>query len=95
MPCIRNSCNVFFYEVVNIAFIYLNGTDLTAAHFTKALLNLLITAAVIFVPFLNQAFSFATIPVTAYLTGIALALVVIPIVEIEKAFRRWILRKHA
>ena len=55
--------------------------------------SLLITAAVIFVPFLNKAFSFTPITLAEYLTAMALALVVIPIVEIEKAIRRWTMRK--
>ena len=56
--------------------------------------SLLITAAVIFVPFLNKAFSFTPITLAEYLTAMALALVVIPIVEIEKAIRRWTTRKN-
>ncbi len=56
--------------------------------------SLLVTAAVIFVPFLNRAFSFEPINLTEYLTAVALALTVIPIVETEKAIRRRILRKH-
>ena len=56
--------------------------------------SLLITAAVIFVPFLNKAFSFTPITLAEYLTAMALALVVIPIVEIEKAIRRWTMRKN-
>ncbi len=56
--------------------------------------SLLITAAVIFVPFLRQAFSFQPISLKEYLTAMALALSVIPVVEIEKAVRRWTLRRH-
>ena len=55
--------------------------------------SLLITAAVIFVPFLNSAFSFQPISLAEYLVSIALAFSVIPIVEAEKAVRRWTLRK--
>ena len=51
-------------------------------------------AAVIFVPFLNSAFSFQPIRLTEYLVSLALALSVIPIVESEKAVRRWILRRQ-
>ena len=58
------------------------------------LFSLLITAAVIFVPFLNSAFSFQPISLIEYLIAIALAMSVIPIVEIEKTVRRWILRKN-
>ena len=50
--------------------------------------SLLITAAVIFIPFLNSAFSFQPITLTEYLTALALSLVVIPVVEAEKAVRR-------
>ena len=56
--------------------------------------SLLVTAAVIFVPFLNRAFSFQPISIMEYLAAMALALAVIPIVEIEKAIRRRIRRKH-
>ena len=56
------------------------------------LFSLLITAAVIFVPFLNRAFSFQPISLTEYLVAMALALSVIPVVEIEKAVRRRVLR---
>ena len=56
--------------------------------------SLLITAAVIFVPFLNKAFSFTPITLAEYLTAMALALVVIPIVEIEKAIHRCTTRKN-
>ena len=55
--------------------------------------SLLITAAVIFIPFLNAAFSFQPITMTEYLLAMALALAVLPIVEIEKAIRRWHLRR--
>ena len=57
--------------------------------------SLLITAAVIFVPFLNTAFSFKPITLTEYLTALALALAVIPVVEAEKAVRRHTVRKRA
>ena len=57
--------------------------------------SLLITAAVIFVPFLNEAFSFTPISLTEYLTAIALALAVIPAVEAEKAIRRRTMAKRA
>ena len=50
--------------------------------------SLLVTAAVVFVPFLNAAFSFQPVSVTAYLAAMGLALSVIPVVEAEKAFRR-------
>jgi Ca2+-transporting ATPase len=51
--------------------------------------SLLVTAAVVFIPVLNRAFSFQPITFTQYLMAIAMALTVIPVVEIEKAVRRW------
>ena len=56
--------------------------------------SLLVTAAVIFIPALNRAFSFQPIIFTQYLIAIAIALTVIPIVEIEKAVRRWTTRRQ-
>ncbi len=56
--------------------------------------SLLITAAVVFVPFLNRAFSFQPVTLREYLTALALALTVIPVVETEKAIRRRVLRTH-
>jgi Ca2+-transporting ATPase len=50
--------------------------------------SLLITAAVIFIPALNTAFSFQPITFAEYLAALGLAVCVIPIVEIEKAIRR-------
>jgi Ca2+-transporting ATPase len=50
--------------------------------------SLLVTAAVIFIPALSTAFSFQPITLTEYLIALALALSVIPIVEVEKAVRR-------
>lgn len=50
--------------------------------------SLLITAAVIFVPFLNRAFSFIPITLMEYVTAMGLALIIILIVEIEKAIHR-------
>ena len=56
--------------------------------------SLLITAAVVFVPFLNKAFSFQPVTAAEYLVSMGLALAVIPIVEAEKAIRRRVLRNH-
>ena len=50
--------------------------------------SLLVTAAVIFIPALNTAFSFQPITLSEYLVALGLAVCVIPIVEIEKAIRR-------
>ncbi len=57
-------------------------------------ISLLITAAVIFIPFLRDAFSFQPITIVEYLTALGLAFSVIPIVEIEKIFRRWGMKKQ-
>ena len=35
--------NVFAYEVINVAYIYLGGTSLTATHFLRAMLDVLLT----------------------------------------------------
>ena len=56
--------------------------------------SLLVTATVIFVPFLRDAFSFRAISLKEYLTAMGLAFSVIPIVEIEKAVRRATLRRQ-
>ena len=50
--------------------------------------SVLITAAVIFVPFLSRAFAFRALTITEYAAAMVLALAVIPIVEIEKLIRR-------
>ncbi len=57
--------------------------------------SLAVTAAVIFVPFLNRAFSFQPISFMEYLVALGLALIVIPVVEIEKAVRRRSMKKHS
>ena len=56
--------------------------------------SLLITAAVVFVPFLRSAFSFYPVTLTEYLIALVLALAIIPVVEIEKAFRRRALKNR-
>ncbi len=56
--------------------------------------SLLVTAAVVFIPFLNRAFSFQPITIAEYLTALGLALAVIPVVEVEKAVRRKAARKR-
>ncbi|MBQ9394275.1 MAG: cation-translocating P-type ATPase [Proteobacteria bacterium] len=58
------------------------------------LVSLLLTAAVIFIPFLSNAFSFQPISFVEYMTAMGLAVAVIPIVEIEKVFRRMGQRKQ-
>ena len=56
--------------------------------------SLLLTASVIFIPFLSKAFSFQPISFVEYMTAMGLAFAVIPIVEIEKIFRRLGMRKE-
>ena len=55
---------------------------------TAMLLSLLLTTAVIYVPFLSTAFGFETISLAEYAVAMALAFSVIPVVEIVKAIRR-------
>ena len=57
--------------------------------------SLLITAAVVFIPFLRSAFSFYPVTITEYLTALVLALAVIPVIEAEKAFRRRTSGRHS
>ena len=50
--------------------------------------SLVMTAAVVFVPFLRDAFSFAAISLREYLAAMGIALCIIPIVELEKQAER-------
>jgi len=52
------------------------------------LLSLISTAAVIYIPFLSNAFGFESISLTEYVVAMLLALSIIPMVEIEKVFER-------
>lgn len=51
-------------------------------------LSLVLSTAVIYIPFLAEAFDFAHISLTEYAISLALAVCVIPIVEIVKAIQR-------
>ena len=51
-------------------------------------ISLLLTAAVIYIPFLKNAFEFEAISAAEYAIAMALALSVIPFVELSKAIRR-------
>lgn len=51
-------------------------------------LSLILSTAVIYIPFLEEAFNFAHISLTEYVLSLALAVCVIPIVEIVKALQR-------
>ena len=53
-------------------------------------LSLILSTAVIYIPFLAKAFDFAEISIAEYFTAMALAIVVIPIVEIVKLIQRTI-----
>ena len=56
--------------------------------------SILVTAAVVFIPVLNRMFSFQPITFGQYLIALAMAVTIIPIVEIEKAIRRWSARRR-
>lgn len=58
------------------------------------ILSLILTAAVIFIPFLADAFGFQTINFAEYMVSMALAMSVVPIVEIVKYFQRKSMRRH-
>ena len=51
-------------------------------------LSLILSTAVIYIPFLARAFDFAEITLTEYFTSLGIAFLVIPIVEIVKLIRR-------
>ena len=51
-------------------------------------LSLILSTVVIYVPFLKEAFDFAAIDAREYFTALALAVLVIPIVEIIKLIQR-------
>ena len=51
-------------------------------------LSLILSTAVIYIPFLAKAFDFAEITLTEYATSLGIAFLVIPIVEIVKFFQR-------
>lgn len=56
--------------------------------FGSMILSLILTAAVIYVPFLRDAFGFTFISFTEYITALGLAILVIPVVEIVKLIQR-------
>ncbi len=57
--------------------------------------SFLLTVAVIYVPFLRDAFKFEHISIEEFLISMALAISVIPIVEVVKFFQRKFGKKHA
>jgi Ca2+-transporting ATPase len=56
--------------------------------FGSMLLSLILTAAAIYIPFLRDAFGFTEISFIEYITAMALAILVIPIVELVKLIQR-------
>ena len=52
--------------------------------------SLLLTTAVIYIPFLSNAFEFEHISVIEYFVAMSLAVFIIPIVEVQKIFKRMI-----
>lgn len=56
--------------------------------FGSMVLSFVLTAAVIYIPFLRDAFGFTFISFTEYVIAIALAILVIPIVELVKLIQR-------
>lgn len=56
--------------------------------FGSMILSFILTAAVIYIPFMRDAFGFAHISFTEYAIAIALAVLVIPIVEVVKLIQR-------
>lgn len=56
--------------------------------------SLLLTSAVIYIPFLSEAFQFEHISLQEYVVSLALAFSVIPIVEIVKAIQRAAAKRH-
>ena len=55
--------------------------------------SMAMTAAVVFVPFLRNAFSFAAISLREYLVSVGIALCIVPIVELEKLTERCAARR--
>ena len=56
--------------------------------FGAMVVSLVLTTAVVFVPFLAEIFAFEMIGVTEYFTALAIAALIIPIVEVGKALRK-------
>jgi len=59
-----------------------------------AFLALILTASVIYVPFLRAAFDFTSISLTEYAIAMGLALLIVPLVELVKLFQRVTHRKR-
>ncbi len=63
--------------------------------FIAMVASLLLTTAIIEIPFLANAFGFTPISLTEYAISLALAISIIPIVEIVKAIQRAVAKKKA
>jgi len=59
-----------------------------------AIIALLLTAAVIYIPFLSNAFGFTSISFAEYAIALGLAFAIIPLVEIVKFFQRRTVHAH-
>ncbi|NLV50539.1 MAG: cation-translocating P-type ATPase [Clostridiales bacterium] len=57
------------------------------------LLSLIMTIAVIYVPFLSSAFGFEPVSGAEFAISVGLALTIIPFVELIKLLQRWIMRR--
>ncbi len=62
--------------------------------YVAMVVSFLLTAAVIYVPFLRDAFKFEHISLYEFAISIALAILVIPVVEVVKFFQRRFGKKH-
>ena len=58
-----------------------------------AILSLILTLAVLYVPFLQKAFSFEHISLMEYGIALALAFLIIPLVELVKVIQRAVAKK--
>ena len=77
-----------------------HGSIFTMRHQNKylwgaAVLSLVLTTAVIYIPFLSKAFGFEHISLAEYFTALGLAFTIIPIVELVKLVTRLVRRNRA
>ena len=57
-------------------------------------LSLVLTTAVIYIPFLNNAFQFESINFDEYAVAMVLALMMIPLVEMQKLCKRKLAKRR-
>jgi len=60
-----------------------------------AVLAFVLTAAVVYIPFFREVFGFTAISLTEYAVALALAFLIIPLVEIVKLVKRIINKRKA